>query len=47
MLSAVDELTEGRGSAFFLFGHRDLLATANPLEVEWINGRREKVRLTD
>ena len=25
MLSAVDELTEGRGSAFFLFGHRDML----------------------
>lgn len=47
MLSVVDELTQGRGSAFFLFGHRDLTQGTSPLEVAWISGRREEVRLTD
>jgi Replication-relaxation len=47
MLGVVDELTQGRGSAFFLFGHTALLRDADPLTVGWTSGRRQPVRLTD
>jgi hypothetical protein len=47
MLSALHELTGDRGTAFFLFGHREMLQSAGPLDIEWINGRGDKVRLTD
>jgi hypothetical protein len=47
MLTVLDEVTEHKGSAFFLFTDRETLARGNPLEIDWINGRREKVRLTD
>ena len=47
MLAVVDELTQGRGSAFFLFGHTAMLQNANPLTVAWTNGRREAVRLSE
>lgn len=47
MVRCVGELTEGRGSAFFLFGDRNAFQTLTPLETAWVNGRREEVRLTD
>lgn len=47
MLSVVDELTQGRGSAFFLFGHAGQLGSADPLSIEWTNGRRQPVRFID
>jgi hypothetical protein len=47
MLGVVNELTQGRGSAFFLFGHAAQLCDADPLNVGWISGRRQPVRLTD
>jgi hypothetical protein len=47
MLSAIAELTDGRGSAFFVFGHRDLLNDASPLEAAWTDGKGNVVKLTD
>jgi hypothetical protein len=47
MLGVVDELTKGRGSAFFLFGCADMVREVGPLGGDWTNGRRETVRLTD
>jgi hypothetical protein len=47
MVDTVRSITEGRGSNFFLFVDREALAASNPLEVEWISGKGETVRLTD
>ena len=47
MVSAVHSITEGRGSKFFLFVDRETLAASDPLSVEWVSGKGERVRLTD
>ena len=47
MLSALDVITEGRGSNMFLFTDQGTLTTSNPLDLEWLSGKRETVRLTD
>jgi hypothetical protein len=47
MRDIVRELTDGRGSNFFLFIDRATLATSNPLDVEWVSGKGERVRLAD
>jgi hypothetical protein len=47
MLGVISELTQGRGSAFFLFGCATQLRGAGPLEVEWISGKRTPVKLTE
>lgn len=47
MLSAVDQITDGKGSNFFLFTDRPTLAAGDPLEVEWVSGKRQPVWLTD
>jgi hypothetical protein len=47
MLSALDAITEGRGSNMFLFADQALLTASNPLDLEWVSGKREVVRLTD
>lgn len=47
MLGVVDELTQGRGSAFFLFGYAAMLRKNNLLAAEWVNGKRSAVKLTD
>jgi hypothetical protein len=47
MLDIVHELTDGRGSNFFLFADRATLAASNPLDVEWMSGKGNKVRLTE
>jgi hypothetical protein len=46
MLSALDQITGGKGSNFFLFA--DALAVANdPLEAIWMSGKRQIGKLTD
>lgn len=47
MLSLVDDLTDGRGSGFFVFGHNELLGTTGPLNAVWTDGKRNAVKLTD
>jgi len=47
MLAVVNELTGGKGSNFFLFTTFDDLSIRSPLDVEWITGKRQKVRLID
>jgi hypothetical protein len=47
MLRVVDEITEGRGTNFFLFIDQPTLAAGDPLDVSWMSGKRQPVRLTD
>ncbi|MCC6947012.1 MAG: replication-relaxation family protein [Bradyrhizobiaceae bacterium] len=47
MLDVVKELTDGKGSNFFLFAAAEQFADASPLDVEWTTGRGERVKLTD
>ena len=47
MLSVVDEITEGKGTNFFLFIDRASLAASDPLRAEWLSGKGETVRLID
>jgi len=45
MLTALDTITDGRGSNIFLFVDQATLAESNPLDVEWTSGKREYVQL--
>jgi DNA-binding transcriptional ArsR family regulator len=47
MLDALGAITDGRGSNVFLFADQATLAAGNPLELKWVSGKRELVRLTD
>jgi hypothetical protein len=47
MLSAVDEITGGKGSNFFLFGHQAQIEKKLPLDVSWVTGKRESTQLID
>jgi hypothetical protein len=47
MLSAIDKITDGKGSNFFLLIDQTKLEGADPLEVEWTSGKRNAVKLTD
>jgi hypothetical protein len=47
MLATIDEITEGRGSNFFLFADRAQLEMSDVLDTLWITGKRERVRLSD
>lgn len=47
MLVALDEITAGKGSGFFLFGDLQSMAGDDPLSYPWTDGRGDKVRLTD
>ena len=46
MPDVVREITEGKGTGFFVFVDRDF-ATSDPLRAEWTTGREEVVRLTN
>jgi hypothetical protein len=46
MVEAVEEITDGKGSNFFLFLDQEALQTSNPLEAPWLSGKGETVRLT-
>jgi DNA-binding MarR family transcriptional regulator len=45
MLDALNAVTNGNGSNIFLFIDQAALAASNPLEVEWLSGKGELVRL--
>jgi DNA-binding transcriptional ArsR family regulator len=47
MQAALRSITDGRGSSMFLFADETRLAASNPLDVEWVSGKGEFVRLTD
>src|SRR5262249_4085114 len=47
MLAALNGITEGKGSNMFLFADVAMLTASNPLDMEWMSGKREVVRLTD
>jgi hypothetical protein len=47
MLAALDTITDGRGSNMFLFTNQAALLAANPLDLAWVSGKREAVRLTE
>ena len=47
MLSAIDKITGGKGSNFFLLIDKPTLAASDPLQVEWTSGKRIAVKLTD
>jgi hypothetical protein len=47
MIAVLHEVTDGRGSNLFMFVDREKLATSNPLDVTWVSGKGEAVRLTD
>jgi hypothetical protein len=47
MLASLDAITEGRGSNMFLFADQAALLAANPLDLEWVSGKRTAVRLVD
>lgn len=47
MLEALKTVTDGRGSSMFLFTDESTLTAGNPLDIEWISGKGELVRLTD
>jgi hypothetical protein len=47
MLDALREITDGKGSNIFLFIDEQALRESNPLEVRWISGKAEHIRLVD
>jgi hypothetical protein len=47
MLDSLKQITDGRGSSMFLFTDELTLAASNPLDVEWVSGKGELVRITD
>jgi hypothetical protein len=47
MVGCVRDITEGRGSNFFLMIDRATLALSDPLRAEWVSGKGERVRLMD
>ena len=42
-----ERITDGRGSSMFLFTDGLTLTASNPLDVEWVSGKGELVRITD
>jgi len=47
MIDAVNEITDGKGSNFFLFAEKSRLLKKSAIEVQWTTGRGQLVRLTD
>jgi DNA-binding transcriptional ArsR family regulator len=47
MLAALNAITDGRGSNIFLFTDFATLAASNPLNVAWLTGKGERLRITD
>jgi hypothetical protein len=45
MVQAVHDLTKSKGSGLFLFVDRETLGASNPVDVEWMSGKGETVRL--
>jgi hypothetical protein len=47
MIAAQREITHGKGSNMFLFTDEATFAASNPLDVEWLSGKGERIRITD
>lgn len=47
MVTAVQKMTDGRGSGLFLFADETILIARNPFEYQWVNGRQERTRLVE
>lgn len=47
MIDAVKEITDGKGSNFFLFAEKSRLANTSIFDVQWTSGKGELVRLVD
>ncbi len=47
MIEVVKEITGGKGSNVFLFAEAEAIAGGNPLEIEWLTGKRTRVRLVE
>jgi hypothetical protein len=47
MLNAVDEITRGKGSNFFLFGDWHDIEKCSPFGMKWISGKREQIKICD
>jgi hypothetical protein len=47
MIDAVKEITDGKGSNFFLFAEQSQLAGESPLDVQWTSGKGQRLKLTD
>jgi hypothetical protein len=47
MLTALNAITDGRGSNIFLFADQAMLAASNPPEISWVSGKGETLRITD
>jgi hypothetical protein len=47
MLDTLNGITRKRGSNVFLFTDQAALLATNPLDLKWVSGKREAVRLTD
>jgi hypothetical protein len=45
MIDAVNEVTNGKGSNFFLFAEKSRLSGRSPLDVQWTSGKGELVHL--
>jgi hypothetical protein len=46
MIEAQKKITNGKGSNMFLFADEATFAAGNPLEMEWVSGKGERVRIT-
>jgi DNA-binding transcriptional ArsR family regulator len=47
MLRALRTITDGKGSNMFLFADQSRFSGSNPLKMDWVSGRGERVRLCD
>jgi Replication-relaxation len=47
MLSAIGQITGGKGSNFFMLVDKPTFDAGNPLEIEWTSGKRVGAKLTD
>jgi DNA-binding transcriptional ArsR family regulator len=47
MVKALEGITDRRGSNMFLFTDRKTLTAGNPLDLQWVSGRRGILRLID
>src|SRR5437870_5855660 len=45
MLTALDSLTNGKGSNLFLFADFETLGASNPLEATWLTGKGERTQI--
>ena len=46
MFAVADQITEGRGTSFFIFIDQDTLRSGNPLDAGWTTGKGDEVHLT-